>query len=394
LTCVNREANRHTVRVTYVIPSLEMGGAERQLIKLANNLDRHCFQPAIVCLGADPAVLEEVAGDVRVRCWRLGEIGRHARLRRLARAVLLAPAVLWDLALNRPEVVHAYLPAAYVVASLAARVLGVRVVVAGRRSLLGIEAYRHSLWRALAGMANGAIDLHVCNSEAARQMTLSTERVPAERTAVVYNGTPLPDLSMPPPSLPAAWGVGTRELSGVSLANLTWHKDHEVLLRATAEVVRSCPGFRLVLIGDGPERGRIERLVGELGLGANVVLAGQVAQASRLLRKFHFSVLASVQESFPNAVVESMAAGVPVVATRVGGIPELVREGVDGLLVPAREPRHLAEAMLTLLREPWLADRLGRSARERIGETFTVEKMIRKTEDLYLRLLEPAPARS
>jgi glycosyltransferase involved in cell wall biosynthesis len=225
-------------------------------------------------------------------------------------------------------------------------------------------------------------------------MTLSTERVPAARTAVVHNGSQLPDLSLPPPAPPAAWGLGPRELSGVSLANLVWHKDHEVLLRATAEVVRSCPGFRLVLIGVGPERGRIERLVGELGLGSSVVLAGRVAEASRLLRNFHFSVLASVQESFPNAVVESMAAGVPVVATRVGGIPELVREGVDGLLVPAREPRRLAEAMLTLLREPGLADRLGRSARERIGETFTVEKMIRKTEDLYFRLLEPARARS
>jgi glycosyltransferase involved in cell wall biosynthesis len=385
---------RRPVRVTYVIPSLEIGGAERQLVRLANNLDRRCFQPAIVCLGADPAVLEEVAEDVRVRCLRLGGIGRHPRLRRLARGALLAPAVFFDLALQRPEVVHAYLPAAYVVAGLAARVLGVRVVVAGRRSLLGIEAYRHRGWRALAGLANRAIDLHVCNSEAARQMTLSTERVPAARTAVVHNGSQLPDLSLPLPSPPAAWGLGPRQLSGVSLANLVWHKDHEVLLRATAEVVRSCPGFRLVLIGDGPERGRIERLVGELGLGANVVLAGQVAQASRLLRNFHFSVLASVEESFPNAVVESMAAGVPVVATRVGGIPELVREGVDGLLVPAREPRRLAAAMLRLLREPGLADRLGRSARERIGETFTVEKMIRKTETLYLRLLEPAPARS
>jgi glycosyltransferase involved in cell wall biosynthesis len=384
--------SRPPVRVTYVIPSLEMGGAERQLVMLANDLDRDWFEPAIVCLGADPAVLQEVAGDVRVRCLRLGEIERHARLRRLARGVLLAPAILFDLVLHRPEVVHAYLPAAYVVAGPAARLLGVRAIVAGRRSLLGIEAYPYSLWKALAGLANRTIDLHVCNSEAARQMTLSTERVPAARTAVVYNGSQLPELSLPPPSPPAAWRVGRGELSGVSLANLVWHKDHEVLLRAAAEVVRSCPGFRLVLIGDGPERERIERLVVELGLGANVVLAGRVAQASRLLRNFHFSVLASVQESFPNSVVESMAAGVPVVATRVGGIPELVRDGVDGLLVPAREPVRLAEAMLTLLRDPRLADGMGRSARERIGDAFTVEKMIRRTEKLYLRLLDRASA--
>jgi glycosyltransferase involved in cell wall biosynthesis len=236
-------------------------------------------------------------------------------------------------------------------------------------------------------LANRAIDFHVCNSEAARQMTLLTERVEASRTTVIHNGGGLPDISRRPPRLPAAWAAPRRDLAAVSLANLFWHKGHPMLLRATAEVVKREPGFRLVLVGEGPERGRIESLVRELGLSGNVVLAGSVGQASGLLRNFRFSVLASVQESFPNAVVESMAAGVPVVATRVGGIPELVREGVDGLLVPAGEPGALAAAMLRLLKEPELSERMGRAARERVRESFSIEKMVRETEDLYLALL-------
>jgi glycosyltransferase involved in cell wall biosynthesis len=373
--------------VTYVIPTLQIGGAERQLVKLASELDRRRFEPAIVCLGADPAVLEELAADVRVRCLPTGEMGRHRCLRRVARGVLLAPVVMLDLTLRRPDIVHAYLPAGYVVGSLAARLLGIPVTVAGRRSLMSIEAYRHRLWRELAELANRAIDLHVCNSEAARRMTLSTERVPPGRTVVVHNGSRLPDLEGPAPAAPEWWGLRRREQSAVSLANLTWHKGHEVLVRAVAEVVRRHREFRLVLVGEGPERGRIEVLVRELGLGGNVVLAGSVGQASRLLGHFQFSVLASVQESFPNAVVESMAAGVPVVATRVGGIPELVREGVDGLLVPARDPGALAAAMRRLLEEPGLAEGMGWAAQERIRESFSIEKMVRETEDLYLSLL-------
>jgi glycosyltransferase involved in cell wall biosynthesis len=382
---------RRRLRVTYVVPSLEIGGAERQLVKLVNNLDPGSFEAAVVCLGADPALLGQVAGHVRVRCARLRGQGRHLWLRRWARGLLLAPMVILDLVRYRPQVVHTYLPAGYVVASLAARLLAIPVIVASRMSLSRVEAYPHRTLRVLAAPANRVIDFQVCDSEAARLVVVSTEQVEAGRTRVIHSGSQLPDLEGPAPPAPAGWGLEARELAAVSLANLTWHKGHPVLLRATAEVAKRVPGFRLVLVGEGPERGRIEGLVRELGLGGNVVLAGSVGQASGLLRNFQFSVLASVQESFPNAVVESMAAGVPVVATRVGGVPELVREEVDGLLVPAGEAEALAGAMLRLLREPELAERMGRAARERIRESFSIEKMVRETEDLYLGLLGSRP---
>jgi glycosyltransferase involved in cell wall biosynthesis len=386
-----RRAAGRRVRVTYVVPSLEIGGAERQLVKLVNNLDPSSFEVAVVCLGADPALLSELASHVRVRCAGLRGAGRHRWLRRWARAILLVPTVVLDLTLRRPEVVHTYLPAAYVVASLAARLLAIPAIVASRMSLSRIENYPHRTLRLLADPANRVIDFQVCDSEAARRVVVSTEQVEAGRTRVIHSGSQLPDLEGPVPAAPEGWGLRRREQSAVSLANLTWHKGHEVLMRAVAEVVRRHREFRLVLVGEGPERGRIEGLVRELGLGGNVVLAGSVGQASRLLGHFQFSVLASVQESFPNAVVESMAAGVPVVATRVGGIPELVREGVDGLLVGAGEPGELAASMRRLLEEPGLAERMGWAARERIRESFSIEKMVRETEDLYLNLLGARP---
>jgi glycosyltransferase involved in cell wall biosynthesis len=216
---------------------------------------------------------------------------------------------------------------------------------------------------------------------------VGTERVEGARTAVIHSGSQLPDLSGLPPPAPAAWRLGAGEPVAVSLANLTWQKSHEVLLRATVGVVTVCPSFRLVLIGEGPERSRIEGLVEELGLRDRVVIAGSVTEGPRLLRNFRFSVLSSRQESFPNAVVESMAAGVPVVATSVGGIPEVIRDGIDGMLVPPGEPDALAEAMLKLLLDPQLATRMGEAARERISQSFSIEKMVREFEDLYLYLI-------
>jgi glycosyltransferase involved in cell wall biosynthesis len=384
---------RRRVRVTYVVPSLEIGGAERQLVKLVNNLDRAAFEAAIVCLGADPALLGEVATHVRVRCLGLRSVGRLRRLRRLVRGVLLGPIVLLDLTMRRPHVVHAYLPAGFVVGCLVARLARIPAVMASRMSLSRIADYPHRSLRLLANPANRVMDFQVCDSEAARSVVVRTERVEGARTAVIHSGSQLPDLSGQPPPAPPAWRLLPGEPVAVTLANLTWQKSHDVLLRATAKVVTACPAFRLVLIGEGPERSRIEGLVEELRLGDKVLLAGSVTEGSRLLRNFRFSVLSSRQESFPNAVVESMAAGVPVVATSVGGIPEVIRHGIDGMLVPPGEPDALAEAMLKLLLDPQLAARMGEAARERVNQSFSIEKMVGDFEELYLYLIRSAGRR-
>jgi glycosyltransferase involved in cell wall biosynthesis len=389
----SRLGGRRRVRVTYVVPSLEIGGAERQLVKLVNNLDRTAFEAAIVCLGADPALLGEVAAHVRVRNLGLRSAGRLRRFRRLARGLLLGPIVLLDLTLHRPQVVHAYLPAGFVVGCLVARLARIPAVMASRMSLSRIADYPHRSLRLLANPANRVIDFQVCDSEAARSVVVGTEHVEGARTAVIHSGSQLPDMSGQPPAAPPTWRLEAGEPVAVSLANLTWQKSHEVLLRATAKVVASSPSFRLVLIGEGPERSRIEGLVEALGLGGRVVLAGSVTEGFRLLRNFRFSVLSSRQESFPNAVVESMAAGVPVIATSVGGIPEVIRDGIDGTLVPPGDPDALAEAMLKLLLEPQLAARMGQAARERISRSFSIEKMVREFEDLYLYLVRSPAGR-
>jgi glycosyltransferase involved in cell wall biosynthesis len=364
-----------------------LGGAEHQLARLVQNLDRGRFEPAVICLSPSRngggAALEDLPADVPVRALSLAAEGRGRLVRRLTRVLLLAR----ELASWRPEIVHGYLPGGYIMAALARPPIRAPLIVATRMTISPIDDYRGASLRRIARPVNRIIDFHICDSEAARSVMLSSERVDAAKTAVIHTGTDLPDLTSGRPALPDGWDVNDPAMAAASLANLRWQKGHLVLMHAVRRVVDVHPGFKLILIGEGPQRPAIEALARELGLSANVVLGGPRKQGADLLGAFHFSVLASVEESFPNALIESMAAAVPIVATRVGGIPELVRDGVDGLLVPPKEPGALAHAMLELLSDPQLRDRMGASARARVESSFTTESMVRQIETLYVRLL-------
>ena len=127
-----------------------------------------------------------------------------------------------------------------------------------------------------------------------------------------------------------------------------------------------------------------------LGIGGRVVFTGFRLDVPELLSEVAISVLPSLSEALPNVVLESMAAGVPVVATRVGGNPEVVEEGVTGLLVPPQDPAALAKAICRLLENPELASRYGRAGKQRIAEQFSLERMVRQTETLYLDLIRKA----
>ena len=159
------------------------------------------------------------------------------------------------------------------------------------------------------------------------------------------------------------------------------------LLEAFAIVVRSAPETRLWIVGDGPLRGNLEDMTKRLGLEDRVVFWGMRSNVPAILRHATIGVNSSRNEGLANAIIECMAARLPVVATTVGGTPELVVDGETGLLVPPNDPRALAEALLALLRSPETARRLGAAGRRRVEEHFTVERMVTETEAVYEALL-------
>jgi glycosyltransferase involved in cell wall biosynthesis len=372
------------VRIVFLISNLEVGGAERQLVRLANGLDPERFEPRIVTmLGGGPLEAEVRPGVPVVHLELMDRVrGRGVGRFPLVLGARLLLRLARHLRAERPDILHGYLPLPYVTGALTGRAIGIPVILAGRRGLTSFHIYPQWRWRILARLANRIIDVHVCNSEAVRAWAIEKEGLPAARTTVIPNGIDLPD--GPPPELEPAWRAPVR---AAMIANLIGYKDHDTVLRSLAIVRRAHPELRLVLFGEGPERAALERLAAELRLGSGLVFAGRRPDAPRCLPGFDLALLGSAQEGLPNALMEAMAVGLPVVASAVGGVPELVRDGVDGLLVPAGDPAAMAAAIARLVERPGERARMGAAARERIRSEYTTEAMVRRTADLYLGLV-------
>jgi glycosyltransferase involved in cell wall biosynthesis len=210
--------------------------------------------------------------------------------------------------------------------------------------------------------------------------------IPRSKTLVLPNGVDLPAAASLPEQAQAraTLGLPLEGLLVASVARLNPVKRLDVLLQALALVEEA----KLVLVGDGPERGRLEALAESLGISGRVHLAGYREDVWPWLAACDVFALSSEWEGMPNAVLEAMAAGLPVVATRVGGTPDVVVEGVTGYLVPSDDPLALARALKALIRDSGLRYQMGAAGRHRVEERFSVERMVERTQALYEELLE------
>jgi glycosyltransferase involved in cell wall biosynthesis len=265
--------------------------------------------------------------------------------------------------------------------------VGVPIVVTSRRSLGVFKADKpHYLF--MERLANRMTDLVVANAEAVKIDAIRQERLPSSRIRVVYNGIEPRLFNLPlEPTLRSSLEIPCEvEVLGV-VANLIAYKGHRFLLEACHLVKQRYPRFVVLLIGEGPCRSELERLAKDLHLEAEIRFLGARQDVPRLLSVVGMVVLPSLHEGLPNAILEAMAAGKPVVATRVGGIPEAVVHGETGLLVPPADPGALAEAILALLGDPGRAGAMGRAGRDRVVKKFGMDRMVLETQKLYEELL-------
>jgi glycosyltransferase involved in cell wall biosynthesis len=248
-------------------------------------------------------------------------------------------------------------------------------LVASRRGRnLGYED--RSWFRLLEDASHRRVALLLCNSEELASFTLAHDGSPPP-VVVIPNGVDLERFALTP------FASGPPTVSVV--ANLLSYKRHDLFLRAFALVTRWTPEARATLVGDGAERGRLEMLADDLGLSNSVLFAGRLDDPRPFIAEAHAVALTSIHEGLPNALLEAMAMGRPTVATPVGGIPELVRDGNEGLLAEAR-PEAVAEALIRVLGDRDRAEAMGRAARAR-AEAFGWESVVLRTEDAYRLVL-------
>jgi len=225
----------------------------------------------------------------------------------------------------------------------------------------------------------------LANSEAVRQFLVKEDGFQPGKIKVIRNAVDFERFASVPRDRAKffpALGPGHKLIGMVANMNLPV-KGHSYLIEAARAVCRILPGTRFVLIGDGRQRPKLEQQVRELGLEQNFLFLGYHKDVPELLPCFDVSVLPSTAEGLPNVVLEAMAAGIPVVATAVGGTVEILEDGVCGLLVPPRDPEALAKAILRILQEPSLAEQLARAGQERVRAYFNFDRLLLELKELY-----------
>ena len=358
------------VRLLTFCGATTWGGAEIVLGHLLGELDER-FDVSL--LGVDPAVLERIAARRPGMSWTVVPAVRSKR----------DLAAMWSqrrhMARMSPDIVQLNLPVPsadrYTV--LAALTLARTPVVAIEHLPMGTSrpgAQRLVRWTAprLAAVVG-------VSGRAAQQIE-QLVGLPPGAVRVVPNGVPDPAPRRPVPVPPGPLVIG-------AVGRLHRHKGFDVLLHALAAL----PDVHLVLIGDGPERPALEQLVGDLRLGRRVTMLGWSDDASGQLRSFDILAVPSRSEGLPLVLLEGMFAGVPIVATTVGGVPDAVEDGRSALLVPPDDVAALTSALRRLSAEEPLRRRLGAAAQGEARRRFTVEAMARSYEDLYDQLLARTP---
>ena len=349
------------------------GGAEKALVDLALRLDRSrynvsvCatrsagnYQPMLEAAGVHTFVL-----DRRSR-WETHKLIGLARLMRR----------------QRVHILHTHLFGSNTWGRILGKLAGVPVIIAHEH---WSSKSQREVWvdRLLYRLS----DRILVPSEASKRMVMEMEGIPDRHLHVIYNGIDRAQFAQRSDRAETRYELGISDSTQVigTVGRLSAEKGGvDLLIRAVAHLRNEHPQVRLVIVGDGPLRQGLEEVAARLG--EDVIFTGTRTDVARLLNAMDVFVLPSLHEAFPIAILEAMAVRLPVVATRVGGVPEVIRDGATGLLVPPNDEHALHSALHRLLTEPQLAEMLAQAGQKHVYEHFTIDKMVQNVEQLYEKL--------
>jgi glycosyltransferase involved in cell wall biosynthesis len=365
------EGNRVIVNVVHLDSHMSWRGGEQQVLYLTQRLHAGGHRSVVICpphsalyQRAQEAGLPTEALRMRheldlMAAWHLGRYLRRQRV----------------------ELLHMHTPHAHTIGLLAGKLAPhVRLVVSRRSDFAPARN-----WLSRCKYAHPGVQ-YVAVSDAVRHV-LITSGVPAQRVQTIYSGIDLHRFAEIQ-AAPALFPAGTRIIGTVG--HLAGQKGHRYLLEAIALLIRDEPRLGIVIAGDGALRATLEAQAVALGITDHVCFTGFRHDILALMQSFEIFVFSSYFEGLGTAILDAMALGKPVVATRAGGIPEAVQDGITGLLVPPRDPQALADAVRYLLCHPEHVQAFGRAGRQRVQHAFTVEQMVCRTLKVYERVLADA----
>ena len=368
--------------ILFVIDGLEFGGGERLFLQLASKLrDRYHFFVATDSGGKFAHELRNL--DIEVFSLNI------------TRQLALKPFYQIRNIIRHKEInlVHSQGARADFFSRLAGRRARVPHIVSTiQMPVEGFEVgfLRKMIYRLMDQFSERYVDRFIVVSESLRKTLTEGRGISDERVVKIYNGIELdqfhPDLKRS--NLRKQWGISAEGPVIGAIGRLVWQKGFEYLIEAIPKILQDFSQAKLLLVGEGPLRHELEGLARELDVDTRVIFAGFRSDIQDLLSMIDILAVPSLLEGFPMITLEAMAMAKPIVATQIEGIVEQISDSDEGILVPPRDTEALASAILRLIKDRELGNRLGVAARSKIERYFSIDTMVKETETVYLSLLE------
>lgn len=376
------------MKILFVIGSLHLGGAEKQMYILIRELVKNDVDCEVFALTAEGPLLE-LYKALNINVYGGDYISGPGKLWFL-RQLLKSFTRLWQvLNRNNYNIVHTYLPLANFIGTISAKFSRIPLVVSSKRAL-GTHQDRFRLWKYFDVIANSLSDVVTVNSEGVKSDVIARENVNPKKLKLIYNG-----IDPQPYTSHGSNRRETRKFLGfeknkiyiVIVANLIPYKGHADAIEALALLHKNYPDINMCFAGD--DRGiqnELEMLAKSLGVSSQLIFLGSYQDIPALLGAADIGLISSHEEGFCNALLEQMAASLPIVATDVGGNSEALDNGKTGLLVRARQPSDIARAIQEYLENRVSAESMAKKARERVQKEFSIKKMVDLHMSLYRQI--------
>lgn len=360
-------------KVLHIVEDLKIGGIERVIASIVMGLNRSKYEVEVWCLAQGGEIAQELIGKgFPVVVLGMKSYYNPAQIMALSKLIRR----------SHIDLIHTHGYFASTFGRLAAILARTPVVVAHMHTTFyGFRKRNILIERSLSYFT----DKIVCVSQAVEKFVGEVEGIKEKKTCLLYNGVEAPSQSERKFHVErTSFGLSENDIVAITVASLTRNKGHRVLIDAIRTISPKYNDLQLLIVGDGPLRDNLSAYAKELQLSSKIVFTGQRNDVDLLLKLADIFILPSMErEGLGIALIEAMAAGLPVIGTRLGGIPEVIEENVNGLLLAPGNSEELAAAIEKLIADPAIREKMGRMGRKIYEEKFTAEKMVTNIESLY-----------
>lgn len=398
------------IKIFYLTTDTKIGGTEQMLLALLSRLDKDKYSPFICAIKFGGPLIEEARKiGVEGECLLKKVQSSKFKVQKLIINtitqffvfILISLRLAALLKKEKPDILHTFLFHANILGRIVGKLTGISVIISSQRS---VDKWRKPWHSFLDRWTVKFCNLIISNSEAGRKVLIEREKIDPKKIITIHNGIDIDKFnqtvegSINTHNKRREFGLEPCDIVIGIIANLREVKGHRFLFEALADIcsdrVYSADNLqqtqslyiKLLVVGDGKLKEELINLAGKFGIKDNVIFSGFRDDISEILKIIDIFVLPSLWEGFPVSIMEAMASKKPVIASNVGGIPELVIDGETGILVFSKDVAALKNAILKLINNPQEAKIMGENSRRRIEEYFSLDKMVEETEKVYQNL--------